>query len=1276
MKKVLKFSGYFLLGLCGLIVLAVIILKLISDEQYKAWTTAAAESATGRELAIDGPFTLELGTKIGLQAQDISFSNAEWGSRNEMVTADRLYIQLSLLPLIKGILDLTVELDGPDVLLETNDRGEGNWIFSRTGDTAPEPATLPADMEAEKSIILPVKPYIRNFKIRNFLFAFNNPAADQAIEARLETLRLFVDENEELPLTLSAVYQGSPVILEGTLGNINDWYSNKQTPIVLNGKLNEAAIKIEGTAGPLFPQPAARLDLSLTAANIATFTPFAGINLPELAGLDIGLTAHASGGQTALENIKINLADPQLSVAVTGDVKDLTAVTGINLKAEVKTDQGTALSQKLGALNIESIPDSLFFSAALQGDLESLSMTDLDVSVEDQGVNIKLSGKMENVLKLQGADATLTATVETLDIIGGYIGQELPGFGPIDMSATLISPDNVTQLKSLMINLTDPELSAQISATTGNISLKEQNNLEIDNISIKGSADSTELEGIVKKLGIELPVALPSSFSLKTEAAGNLQKLGIDTLEIAIKDEGVDVDLSATAGNILDQSGINATLTANVASTANLSKFAGMEISDLGSLVLKSQVSSIDETYKLDAFDFQLTGEEIQAKVNATIQDLLILANVAEEQEQIGKAGIDLTLDADVSSISRLIAEITGIEAPDLGVLKLKGHMSSADEMLALESFNLQLEGDDLNAQVKATVKNLLVLANANEKKEEIGAAGIDLSLAADIASISELAERTAGIEMPDLGGLQINGQVNSVEQALQLKSLSAVLKNEELEANIDTTIKNIFTLSGIKTTLSAKIDSLQTLSSLTKSDLPETGPWLLNVRASSDGLNKSPLLFNARLEGEGTQTVVDATIPDIKSPRNMLAKLSVDAESLTPLGNIIDKDLPADEPLKINTNIAVTPGEYSLEKLIILMGQGKLLSDLSYTTPLEGVEGRSRLTGVMSIQNIDITPFFGKNTEPLPETESEVAELEKGVEEDVSKTETDGSKKLFSSEPLATGPLQEYDVDLKLDATDFTINEGFTIDGNVAITLDQGLLRVDPFAFKGKNGGTAEGLIEIDARDAVAGLKILLDFNDFVFPRLGGKFDLDVDLDGKGESVAALMASLNGHFVTNIHDVHMEKSFLSQYGAGLVSQINPLSSDMTTLECAIVRLDVDDGIVDFENKIAAQTTEVTWLGGGEINLKTEELELGIAPTARKAISSMTNLGLASLVNVGGTLAEPTVGLDTMDVAKKYAQYTAHIATGGLSFLAQKAYDNRVSNIDHCKRILADLEKK
>ena len=44
------------------------------------------------------------------------------------------------------------------------------------------------------------------------------------------------------------------------------------------------------------------------------------------------------------------------------------------------------------------------------------------------------------------------------------------------------------------------------------------------------------------------------------------------------------------------------------------------------------------------------------------------------------------------------------------------------------------------------------------------------------------------------------------------------------------------------------------------------------------------------------------------------------------------------------------------------------------------------------------------------------------------------------------------------------------------------------------------------------------------------------------------------------------------------------------------------DGLADFDEKLAAQLTEVTWRGGGEINLKTEELQVGIRPKPRKGI--------------------------------------------------------------------------
>ena len=217
-----------------------------------------------------------------------------WGSREQMVSAERLFVEVSLLPLLKGVLDLRLKLTAPMFywrqMLKEQETGCLHPPAVRFRNLKP----VPISPGTEQQFILPLKPYIRNLRIRNVLFAYNSPDADR-IEARVDLLRLFVNEAGELPLVVNAVYQDSPVILEGTLGTIDDWYSNRQTPVFLKGKLNEADVRIEGTAGPLFPRPTASLGLFLAAPDVSTFSPFAGVKLPELAGLDIELTA-AGGG--------------------------------------------------------------------------------------------------------------------------------------------------------------------------------------------------------------------------------------------------------------------------------------------------------------------------------------------------------------------------------------------------------------------------------------------------------------------------------------------------------------------------------------------------------------------------------------------------------------------------------------------------------------------------------------------------------------------------------------------------------------------------------------------------------------------------------------------------------------------------------------------------------------------------------------------------------------------------------------------------------------------
>ncbi|MCP3953807.1 MAG: hypothetical protein GY697_16550, partial [Desulfobacterales bacterium] len=77
-----------------------------------------------------------------------------------------------------------------------------------------------------------------------------------------------------------------------------------------------------------------------------------------------------------------------------------------------------------------------------------------------------------------------------------------------------------------------------------------------------------------------------------------------------------------------------------------------------------------------------------------------------------------------------------------------------------------------------------------------------------------------------------------------------------------------------------------------------------------------------------------------------------------------------------------------------------------------------------------------------------------------------------------------------------------------------------------------------------------------------------------------------------------------------------------------------------------------------------------IAPTPRKGIPVSIGGGLAGLVKLGGTLKAPKILPDYSDAAFKYGKYSAYVATGGLSLLAEIIANKINANKDVCEQIL------
>ena len=467
-------------------------------------------------------------------------------------------------------------------------------------------------------------------------------------------------------------------------------------------------------------------------------------------------------------------------------------------------------------------------------------------------------------------------------------------------------------------------------------------------------------------------------------------------------------------------------------------------------------------------------------------------------------------------------------------------------------------------------------------------------------------------------------------------------------------------------------------MSEIAQTELPQTDPVTLHANVISDGEGENkPATVSVKAESGGATVVLEGKLSDLKSADNIEVSLTVDATSLSDFNKFAQTELPEKGPLKLTGTLRAQPKEFSLDDFRFTLDDQALNGNIGIK--LAEVETElSTLKGELNIPYLDLSPFLA--AKPAPEAAPDQADAEtvgtpatRDVKEDqelveeAEEAEKVVSDRLFSTDPLPLEQLRNFDADFSITAERLKLGKTDITALSVVLSLKEGLLSVDPI--KGIAGpGTIDGNVKLNGRSDSAILAVDIILDDVPMPNIGGSLDLSIELDGEGDSAAAIMGGLDGQILIVMQNGRIEQSFATNFGSGLFSFSG--GKDYTELECGILRIDIKDGMADFENKLAAQLTDVIWKGGGEINLKTEELDAGIAPKPRKGLGIGTG-GLASLFHVGGTLKNPRVQLDPKDVAKKYGKYMAYISTGGLSLLAEAVLNKSQANVDVCEQILA-----
>lgn len=528
-------------------------------------------------------------------------------------------------------------------------------------------------------------------------------------------------------------------------------------------------------------------------------------------------------------------------------------------------------------------------------------------------------------------------------------------------------------------------------------------------------------------------------------------------------------------------------------------------------------------------------------------------------------------------------------------------------------------------------------------KVDDLGSgAGAELDALIETADIAPLLA-SANIELALQGPLRMEATVREQEDGTQLRG-------DVTAGGVET--QTVIVKNGARYQLEQKVSSLSAVGDLLAvAGFPDQPLQLQGVFTPGDEeLWVQELLLtlgDARIEVEGTVNT-----------RGGISTLNVSAEGGTMAG--LFAGLP-DIPFQSGADIAFGPGHIALSSLSLKLGQ----SDISGELTLDH--------GEHIAMDADLESEFIDLAELMPPAEDAPAPA----------ASTADNRYVFKEKPLPLESLQALDMDLRLLVrrlqNDHTVVEDVVVRGSAK----DGKINTD-FAAKGPHGGFLRNTLDLQVSDQGLSLvgeaytrdmRLNLFSGDVTDPLKIPVNDVTAKVTSRGSSPRQLAVSAKGSVLVTQGEGLINNNLLGAVSGDVFAQLfnalNPLAKaeKLSKWECSLVLVNIENGNALLEQMIL-QGEKVMIVGGGEIDLATEQLKLEFNTKPRKGVGVSADMFIKPFVALKGTLASPAIGLNEKGTLISAG---AAVATGGLSFLVKAAADRLGGSVDHCTKTLPDF---
>ena len=1269
LARILKRTA-FVCGSLIILVLVVLIVVLaigisVNVDGIRAKAETAATKALGRKVSIDGHLALDLSFRPALELDGIKIANPPSWDSGDFVGVNFFRARIRILPFLRSRIHIQeITASGIDVALELQSDGQKNWLF----DVSREPSedSVPSDRVGEPFQLDLVE--VDEFTLEKLTISFLDHETNQSYDFELNSMKGSAVADEPLKIDIDGAFQKQRYYISVSGDPVGELFKPTQSwHLGASAEMAGMILNVRGQADKPLEGEGFDFQIKLNGDRFGSLAELVGLQLPSIGayqlaarfketetGYSLSKLAGSFGQTTFNGKLDVNLSGDKPAIRAelivpTIDAGPLREIAGRE-PAPVEDQNAAASDDTLPPLDEVDIS------------LDMLNRFNADVDIKVGQIINARNDIRDATLKVAVQDGVLAApmTVTFADVsfrgnldLKNY--NELPGF-QIDLSAA------DTDLGSLALVFTNTE------GVEGHLRSFELNlggaghNLQslLENLDLQLALSDAALsygnvtDGRPVRFSLTAAeVALLHGQNMRVDATGalldvpfTLQASGGSFNQI-LAGEAWPIDISASGGGAKlsfkgsiaaqdDPAGSTLALNVSGKRIGDLAAWLGVSPKAKLSYDASGNLKFTEQKWELQSLSARLGKTELNGQLGWQLRDAsplltakLRLKNVdpielqsvaavdqsAKKESETEKLTFDMPImpEAVAFNDADIDVAVNRIKLRKFAILNFALTSRIRDGWVENSPFQLTVEGVKFKGGLSLDLRSKLP-----EFKFKVDSTKVDIGALLAELKIVDGMEATVGSFGLDLHikGARLRTILDRSSFSAKMKNGNWILRDPNTGASLQIRIKECIVGASAGKPVIWSIDGRI-----------KNEPVKIQIKGDRLAVlaaEKVRIPLDLVSEAAGVKLKLTSRVELPLAQQDLDFKMSLSGKRLNSINSFLEVDLPPYGPYELGGRFQIKRDGYYLSDLKVRVNKSHMTGKMTFNT----VKRPPLLDIDLTTRTLQMDDFKVGDWSPVEQSTADDKQATAGKKTAQQAVDSPEVQSILSPEFM-----RSLNARFNLDVQEVLSGKDKLGSGNLAAGLEKGRFFVDPMQLNVPGGSVKVAFaFEPTDRDAALEASAKIEQLDYgilarrIKPKskMGGWLSLDIDLKARANDLESIMHHANGYIDFAVVPKDFEAGLFELWAVNLLAAALPeVDSEKTSIvNCAVFQFDIKDGQMK-ENAIFADTTKMQVSGKANVNFKTEEVLLKMAPKAKKP----EFFSLATPIQVKGTFTDYNIGV-------------------------------------------------